>query len=300
MTRSNFSVSKVSLCTLLALVFLTIQPVVQAAQSRIALVIGNADYQSQSVSTLRNPISDARQMDRTLRKLGFKVFRLENAEQWKIEKAFRFFGRKLKAADPKSNEVVALFYYSGHGAQVNGKNYLLSVKSDTDYDVTDDSKRRSNGVVPLARLFKEINAVGNTTNIIILDACRDNPPTKNASDRDTRSAAIKGLQWLDDEIESSDTHYNHGSDPSNSIFAYATARGQVAKDGYGVNSPYTQHLLSIMTQEGLSAYQLFQQVRNSVLQDTRGKQQPWLYTSLEKNFYFNQKKPKMRGGGFGN
>jgi uncharacterized caspase-like protein len=295
MSTSNFSVYKVSLCALLALVFFSIQPV-QAAQKRIALIIGNADYQSSSVTSLRNPIRDARQMDRTLRKLGFEVFRLENAEQWKIEKAFRFFAKKLKAADPIRNDVVALFYYSGHGAQANGKNYLLSVTSDTDYDVTDDSKRRRNGVVPLTRLFKEINAVGHTTNIIILDACRDNPPTKkaSASNRYTRSAAIKGLQWLDDEVESN--RYGDGGDPSNSIFAYATARGKVAEDGYGVNSPYTQHLLNMITQEGWSASQLFQQVGNLVKGETGGKQQPWLYTSLKRNFYFNKKKQKIFGG----
>jgi len=297
MNTLNFSVYKVlSLGTLLfGLIFMTVQPA-NAVESRIALVIGNADYSSSpSVQSLKNPVRDANGMSETLKNLKFKVLRLENADQTTMESAFRAFGREIKAEASTHDNVVALFYYSGHGAQVNGKNYLLSVSSDTNYDVT-DAKR--SGVVPLTKLFKELNTVrGNTTNIVILDACRDNPPTKKFANRNTKSAVVKGLEWLEEEIETTAENTNVDiSDPSNTIFAYATARGKVAEDGSGVNSPYTKHLLNLIGQRGLSAFELFQQVGELVEQDTYSKQEPWQYSSLIKKFYFNPRKTRWSGG----
>jgi uncharacterized caspase-like protein len=292
MNSSRFSVYRVISGTLLALAFLASQAVF-ATTSRVALVIGNADYSSSSVQSLKNPVSDARGISEALKNLKFQVLSLENANQATMENAFRAFGQKLKADAKTHDDVVALFYYSGHGAQVNGKNYLLSVSSDTNYDMTDAKKR--SGVVPLTKLFHALNVAGKTTNIVILDACRDNPPTKDVANKNTKSAVIKGLEWLDEKETAGGTD---NSDPSNTIFAYATARGKVAEDGYGVNSPYTQHLLKLIGQRGLSAYELFQQVGKLVERDTYSKQQPWQYSSLLKDFYFKPRITRLRSGGF--
>ncbi len=288
MSTSKLFVYKVfRVCTLLiGFVFLTTQAA-YAAQARIALVIGNADYPSRTVATLQNPVNDARDMHRALKKLGFKVYRLENAEEWKMEKAFRFFGQQLKAADPKNNDVVALFYYSGHGAQVNGKNYLLAVDKDSNYDVKESKVNK--GIVLMTKLFHEINAVGDTTNIFILDACRNNPASKDVSSTEPskRISALKGIYRMEEKLEIGNAR-GDGSDPDNSIFAYATARDKVAEDGeYGVNSPYTQYLLSLIAKKGLSAYDLFQQVGNLVKQAPNTEQEPWQYSSMKRDFYFN-------------
>ena len=295
MNTSRFSVYRMILGTVLALAFMVSQ-VVFAKTSHVALVIGNADYSSSSAQTLKNPVRDARGISEALKTLKFQVLRLENADQAAMENAFRAFGRKLKADAKTHDEVVALFYYSGHGAQVNGKNYLLSVNSNTDYDVTD---AKQSGVLPLTRLFKELNAVENTTNIIILDACRDNPPTQKIANSNTKSAVVKGLEWLDEvETTADNASGADSSDPNNTIFAYATGRGKVAEDGYGVNSPYTEHLLNLIGKRGLSANELFQQVGKLVKRDTSSKQQPWQYSSLLKDFYFKPRKTKLRSGGF--
>jgi len=141
-----------------------------------------------------------------------------------------------------------LFYYSGHGAEYNGDNWLLAVDA---ANPPSDKKVDKNlpGVVPLASLFTEINGLNETfkkdqrtptQNIFILDNCRNNPTlARNEAGEGvvTRSVgeALKGVAWADDKPTLSD-------EPSNSFFAYATARGKVARDGEGTNSPYTQEL----------------------------------------------------------
>ncbi len=285
MNTSRFSVYRVISGTLLVLAFLASQAVF-ATTSRVALVIGNADYSSSSAQSLKNPVRDAKGMSEALKKLKFQVLRLENANQATMENAFRAFGQKLKADAKTHDDVVALFYYSGHGAQVNGKNYLLSVNSNTNYDVTDVKR---SGVVPLTKLFKELNAADKTTNIIILDACRDNPPTKKVANRNTKSAVVKGLEWLEEvETAADNASGADSSDPKNTFLAFATARDKVAEDGYGVNSPYTQHLLNHIRTPGLSVVKLFRKVGNLVEKDTYGKQVPWKSSSLRGAFYFQE------------
>ncbi len=287
MSTSNFSQYQVVrwCALLLASVFLfscaTTQDQYPTPSSRVALVIGNADYPSPSVHSLNNPVRDARDMAQVLtEKLGFDVIHVENADQQAMLTAFRDFGQRLKAA-PRGEEKVGLFYYSGHGAQYNGTSVLLSV----DTKVTGEFAAGRDGIVPLTSLFKEVNKVADTTaNIFIIDACRDNPLIAKNDAGYGLTKSIKGLAWSEDE---EDKAYQDISDPNNSLIAYATARGKVADDGYGGdNSPYTKYLLEHIAKPGLSANKLFQKVGKQVKQDTSSKQQPWQYGTLDKDFYF--------------
>lgn len=255
-----------------------------AATSRIALVIGNANYDS--IQPLINPVRDATKMTRSLRKLGFKVIYVENANQDIMERAFRFFGQQLRKASKKSRaeDNVALFYYSGHGAQYNGNNYLISVDAAISSNRDQLFKKTNNGIVPLTSLYKEINAVDDTMNIFILDACRDNPLiAKNEEGEGYMTRNIgKGLQWAEVMAGS-----KNEKEPKNSIFGYATARGEVADDGYGVNSPYTRYLLENIEQPGLDVDTLFDKITNLVKDDPSTNQIPSKYSSLYgKKFYF--------------
>jgi uncharacterized caspase-like protein len=242
---------------------------------------------------------------------------------------FEEFGAKLKATPQKDGKKVALFYYSGHGALKDGKSYLISVdanlpKEETETEalfkkaslaeemVTDEpsedntpeatateasSSKAGAGLIPLTTLFKEINQVADTTtNLFILDACRDNPLLVAKNDQGQQGATknIKGLGWSD-EVEEEIRRSDQVPDPKNSLIAYATARGEVAQDGEGLNSPYTQRLLEQMKKPGLNVMELFQKVGKQVKQET--PQEPWQYGTLDEDFYFvGMEPPKMRGG----
>ena len=223
-----------------------------AAPQKSALVIGNARYQT---SPLRNPINDATDMAAMLRKLGFAVTLVTDADQRTMEKSVRTFGRRLRRGG------VGLFYYAGHGIQVGGRNYLIPV--DAEIETESDVKYEA---VDAGRILGKMEDAGNQMNIIILDACRDNP-----FGRSFRSYN-RGLARIDA--------------PSGSILAFATSPGKVAADGSGRNGLYTAALLQHMQQPGVTIERVFKKVRVAVVRASDGSQIPWEVSSLMSDFYF--------------
>ncbi len=224
-------------------------------QKRIALVIGNGDYKN--AGSLANPLNDAADMAEELKKLGFVVTLVKNATLEKLKSAIDEFGLKLNNYD------IGLFYYAGHGLQSKGYNYFIPV----DAELKTEAQVEFN-CVRTDRLLSLMEEATNSTNIIILDACRNNPFERSWS----RSATGGGLAFMDA--------------PSGSLIAYATSPGRTASDGYGRNGLYTSALLQYIKEPGLSIEQMFKKVRETVSKKSADSQVPWESTSLVGNFYF--------------
>lgn len=223
---------------------------------RLALVIGNSAYQT---APLKNPLNDAKDMAATLRNLGFKVILKKNADQRTMEDAIRYFGKQLR------NGGVGLFYFAGHGVQVRGRNYLMPIdarvesESDVKYEAVD-----------AGRVLGKMEDAENRLNIVILDACRNNPYAR--AFRSDQS----GLARMDA--------------PSGSLIAYSTAPGEVAADGPEKNGIFTKQLIQHMTTPNLSIEQVLKRVRIDVARLTNGRQIPWESSSLMGDFFFNPAK----------
>lgn len=223
------------------------------SEPRLALIIGNASYKS---SPLNNPVNDARLMEKVLKDAGFTTIKAENASIREMRRLVRDFGDKLKASGG-----VGLFYFAGHGVQVRGENFLVSTDSDilNEDEIADDS-------VNVSVILEKMQTANNRMNLIILDACRNNPfATKSRS-------ASAGLAAI--------------SAPSGSLVAYSTAPGSVASDGKGRNGLYTEYLAKAIAQPGLAVEEVFKQVRSSVRKDSNFQQTPWENTALEGSFFF--------------
>jgi hypothetical protein len=238
------------------------QPQIVAASSttfnekRVALVIGNGNYPQ--VGVLANPPNDARLMTRTLRQVGFDVVESIDADQKAMKRAISSFGKKL---DEAGKDAVGLFYYAGHGVQVSGNNYLIPVNVNINNESDVDIEAVSANVVQGKMAF-----AGNRLNIIIMDACRNNP-----FKRGFRSAA-RGLARM--------------SATTGTLIAYATGPGDVAADGSGTNSPYTKALAKAILTPGLAVERVFKEVRNSVVAATNDNQTPWESSSLTGGDFF--------------
>ncbi|MEM6824702.1 MAG: caspase family protein [Pseudomonadota bacterium] len=230
-----------------------------ASEPRIALVVGNSAYAT--VSSLDNPGPDAQLIATTLEGAGFEVTLLKDATRITLVRAIAQFGRDLRAA---GEEATGLFYYAGHGVQSFGSNFLLPV----DVSLTDAADLDLVAVEAQA-VLRQMASARNRTNIVILDACRDNPfetvPDLNSS----------GLAEM--------------KAPTGTFLAYATAPGAVALDGTEGNSPFTAALAERMSEPGLPIEQLFKDVRVSVLETTGGAQVPWDTSSLTGDFSFVEK-----------
>ena len=246
----------ISISVISSLGLLLTSSVFSAHLKRTALVIGNAQYKQ---VTLRNPVNDATDMAASLKMLGFTVTLVTDANLKKMEKSVRDFGKQLRKGG------VGLFYYAGHGLQVGGRNYLIPI--DAVIESESDVKYES---VDVGRVLGKMEDAHNDINIIILDACRDNP-----FGRGFRSYT-RGLARIDA--------------PSGSILAYATAPGDVAADGSGRNGLYTSKLLQHMTAQGTPIEQVFKKVRKDVVKASGGSQIPWESSSLIRDFYFVLKK----------
>ncbi|TFH40218.1 MAG: caspase family protein, partial [Lysobacterales bacterium] len=229
--------------------------------SRVALVIGNSAYQG---APLRNPVSDARSMSRRLSKLGFEVITVENAGRAAMERAILDFASRLQS------ETTGLFYYAGHGIQSRGRNYLLPVDADV------DSERALRfEALDVQTVLEEMAFAGNRINIVILDACRNNP-----FERRFRGGA-RGLAAIDAS--------------GGTLIAYATAPGAVAADGDGDNGVYTSELLAALEVPNLKAEEVFKRVRVAVSERTRGAQIPWESSSLTGDFVFHPRESAAQG-----
>ena len=241
---------------LLAIVFLNSRFALSAQEKRTALVIGNGDYKS---APLRNPVNDATDVANTLNKLGFNVTLKTNVDQRDMEESIRDFGKELQKGG------VGLFYYAGHGLQSKGRNYLIPIDADirTEADVKYEA-------VDAGRVLSQMEDAENGLNIIILDACRDNPFERSFRSND------RGLARMDA--------------PTGSILAYSTAPGSVAADGTDRNGLYTSMLLRHIMTPGLEVGKLFRQVRIDVVKASNEMQIPWETSSLMGDFYFNTKR----------
>lgn len=224
----------------------------RAKESRIALVIGNSSY---SDTPLRNPVNDARDVAQALRNLGFEVIYTENLSKNDMKQSIRTFGNRIR------NGGVGLFYYAGHGTQVNGMNYLIPVGA----TITNEEEVEYESV-ELGFVLAQMENAKNRLNIIILDACRNNPFARSFR------SITRGLASIDA--------------PSGTLIAYATAPGHVASDGDSKNGLFTQELLNAMRIPGLQVEQVFKHVRIAVQNKSGGKQVPWESSSLVGDFYF--------------
>ncbi len=226
------------------------------AEKRIALVVGNGAYAK--VGELPNPPNDARLIAQTLQGLGFEVIQHIDTDQKTLKRAVSDFGDRLEAA---GKDTVGLFYYAGHGIQVRDENFLIPVNADINREKDVDIESVSVNTVLDNMAFAE-----NRLNIVILDACRNNPYKqgfRSASGGLAKIQATKGV-----------------------MIAYATAPGDVAADGTGVNSPYSAALAAAMRQPGQPVEQMFKAVRVSVQRQTKDEQTPWESSSLTGDFFF--------------
>ncbi len=241
-----------SIVTLL-LSHLSSNPALSAQERRIALVIGNGTYKS---APLRNPVNDATDIADALGKFGFSVSLKTDANQRNMKQAILAFGKQLR------NGGVGLFYFAGHGIQVKGTNYLIPIGAqiESEGDVEFEA-------VDAGRVLAKMEDAANDLNIIILDACRNNP-----FGRSFRSSS-RGLAKMDA--------------PTGSILAYATAPGSIASDGPGRNGLYTSALLKHMMTPGVKIEDIFKQVRIEVVGASGKKQVPWEASSLMGDFYFS-------------
>ena len=223
---------------------------------RVALVIGNANYK---VRPLKNPRNDADDISRSLRASGFEVIDLRDASLQQMRNGVRQFGDRL------INNDVGLVYYSGHGVEVKGRNYFIPVNA----DIMREDEIADQGL-DVSLVLEKMNTAGKGVNILIVDACRDDP-----FGRSFRSTS-RGLAQMDA--------------PRGTIIAYATSPGKVAADGDGRNSPYTKNLVKAMQQPNKPIEQVFKEVRRAVQEETKNQQTPWENTSLSGDFYFKVQK----------
>jgi uncharacterized caspase-like protein len=210
--------------------------------------------------TTRNPrsgnsVNDAQDIAAQLKTFGFEVILKTNADKKTMLYAIDDFERKIRNAD------TAMFYFSGHGLQVNGRNYLLPlgshIKTESDIEIE---------CVDAYRILGKMESSGERVNLVVLDACRNNPLARMFR------GLSRGLARMDA--------------PKGSLIAYSTAPGDVAEDGFGQNSPYTEALKRHMRAPGMNIEIMFKQVRKDVIASTGGRQIPWEATSLIGDFYF--------------
>jgi len=229
-----------------------------SAEKRVALVIGNSAYRN--VTPLDNPTRDAQLMADTLTGIGFTLVggRAQlDLDKATMDNAVQEFGRQVVGAD------VALFYYAGHGVQVAGSNYLVPVganptrEADVDFQMVDANL-----------VLRQMQGSGTRLNLVILDACRNNP------------FGSRGLRGSDGGLAQMRA-------PDGTLISYATQPGNVAQDGSDGHSPYTKALAATLRQPGLDIFQTFNQVGLAVKRATGGTQQPWVSSSpIDGTFYF--------------
>jgi hypothetical protein len=232
------------------------------ASRRSALVIGNGDYAEER---LANAVNDANAVARTLTEVGFSVKLVRNGDRRTIEDEIEAFSRRLGPGE------IGLFYYAGHGVQVEGENYLVPInarlnsQNDTKYDA-----------VPLSKVITKLEDSNAAAKIIVLDACRNNPFYRRWPST-ARGGATRGLA-------APLTSGNAGT-----FIAFSTAPGKEAADGNGngPNSPFTTHLLRHLRTPNLEVTSLFRRVGGDVVKATSNKQIPWVSGSLTGDVYLN-------------
>lgn len=227
----------------------------QGPEQRVALVIGNSNYQN--AVQLTNPGNDAQSMAQLLNQAGFEVIAATDLTQNDMVKVVQDFSDKVAARGPNT---VAMVYYAGHGVQLEGENYLIPVdaKVSSPAELVADSVR-------LVDVMATLEAIPSRVRIVVLDACRNNPFPSVVD-------ATRGLAIVDA--------------PNGSIVGYSTAPGTEAQDGIDGHSPYTSAFLRLAREPNLPIEKLFKRVRLEVNHSTEGEQTPWESSSLTSEFYF--------------
>jgi len=238
---------------------LLITPGPASAEPRIALIIANSNYKG-DIGSLKNPVNDGKLVGEALKKVGFNVRLVTDGDQIAMKKALNGFSEDLAKA---GSSATGLFYYAGHGLQVSGQNYLVPVSANIKREGDVDLEALSAEAV-----LKVLNFSGVKVQIVILDACRNNPLM-----RSFRSNTM-GLAKVDA--------------PIGSFVAYSTAPGSVAADGQGANSPFATALATEVQKPGASIEEMFRNVRAKVIADTDSQQVPWDSSSLTAPFYFSK------------
>ncbi len=229
-------------------------------EKRFALVIGNSNY-PKSIGVLKNPVNDATDFAKELEQSNFEVQLLTNATYGQMRAAMLKFKEKVDAND--RDKTVALFYFAGHGLQHEDENYLVPIDASIEFE--DDIARYCFAVQRM--VLSNMERSNSRMNIVILDACRNNPfPAL------TRSAGELGLAEM--------------KRARGSFMAFATAPGSVASDGHGRNGLYTQELLKSVRKPGLTIEQVFKDVRANVLRMSGNKQNTWDSSNIIGEFYF--------------
>ena len=235
---------------LTALLFTLTLAQAQAPEPRTALVVGNADY---AFGALSNPINDAEAVAKSLEEAGFAVTLRTDADQAEMQKAIASFGDALKQKGG-----VGLFYFAGHGVQMSGENYLLPVGMRIKGE--DDIKT---GAVTATEIVDAMASSRDGLNIVVLDACRNNPLNKGKT---------RGLSRIDS---------------NESLFvSYSTSPGAVALDGEGGNSPYTRYLATSIATPNLNIEETFKRTLKGVYVETKGEQIPWISSTFFGDFVF--------------
>jgi hypothetical protein len=224
-----------------------------AKQNRVALVIGNASYKD---APLDNPRNDATDMANKLKKFGFEVEKLIDANERSMKRAINRFGKKLQ-----QKNTVGLFYFAGHGVQVKGNNYLLPIGADINSEADVEFE-----AVNAARVLSQMSLADNGLNMLILDACRNNPYARSFR------SSTRGLARMEA--------------PSGSLILYATSPGNVAADGTGRNGLFTEKLMKSMDKQGLKIEDVFKQTAIAVSQASGKQQVPYIEGVILGNFYF--------------
>ena len=246
-------------------------PGAQAADNRIALVIGNSAYLN--ANKLPNPANDAADFGSHLTKLGFKVIMGLDLDKAGFDAKVHEFASDLEEAG------TAILFYAGHGLQVAGQNYLVPVNAklarerDLEFEAV-----KLDFILKQMELGRE-----NKTNIVFLDACRDNPLTRSlARNMGTRSTAVgQGLAQVDAGV--------------GTFISYSTQPGNVALDGSGRNSPFTASLTKRMVEPGRNLTSVMIDVRKDVIASTSGKQVPWDHSALTGEFFFDPRAAPAEG-----
>lgn len=228
-------------------------------EKRYALVIGNSNY-AKEVGILKNPVNDATDVATELRKSNFEVQLLTNATYVQLREAMRKFHEKL--TNGPRDQTVGLFYYAGHGVQYQDENYLVPVDANVQFE--DDIVRMC---FPVQRMvLANMERSNSRMNIVILDACRNNPFPATSRSVGSGLAEMKRARG--------------------SFIAFATAPGSVASDGDGRNGLYTQEFLKALRKPGLTIEQVFKEVRMNVLRLSGDRQYTWDSSNIIGEFYF--------------
>ena len=232
----------------------------ESSAKRIALIIGNANY-SDPVGQLQNPANDALAIAEELKKLNFTAVVKVNLTSADIKKEIRAFHTQLKESN--HGNTIGLFYYAGHGLQVDGTNYIIPV--DAAIKLPKDVERTC---VPIDAAFDAMQYANVNMSIMILDACRNNPF------HGTEQAITKGLAPPNPAV--------------GAFIAYATSPGSAASDDGASHGLYTQEIIKVLRVPGLGIEQVFKKVRENVLKLSNGNQHTWNTSNLVSDFYFNK------------